>query len=108
MKIIKRNGSEAVFNRDKIHAAVEKANAAVDEQEIEADEIGLYDISMDTNFSIDEKPPLKAAVKYAEELSERCGLPIWMHTAEASVARGLSGLNVLPMTLQKKFFDIQG
>ena len=33
MKIIKRNGSEAVFNRDKIHAAVEKANAAVDDDE---------------------------------------------------------------------------
>ena len=33
MKIIKRNGSEAVFDREKIFAAVEKANAAVDEQE---------------------------------------------------------------------------
>ena len=31
MKIIKRNGAEAVFDFDKIHAAVTKANAAVEE-----------------------------------------------------------------------------
>ena len=30
MKIIKRNGSEAVFNSDKIYSAVQKANEAVD------------------------------------------------------------------------------
>ena len=33
MKLIKRNGSEAVFNKDKIYLAVEKANGAVDESE---------------------------------------------------------------------------
>ena len=31
MKLIKRNGSEAVFDRMKIYSAVEKANLAVDE-----------------------------------------------------------------------------
>ena len=31
MKIIKRNGAEAVFDKSKIHAAVSKANLAVDE-----------------------------------------------------------------------------
>lgn len=31
MKIIKRNGTEAVFDSEKIYSAVEKANAAVDE-----------------------------------------------------------------------------
>jgi ATP-dependent DNA helicase RecG len=45
---------------------------AVDEQEIEADEIELYDIALDRDYVLaDEKPPLKAAVKYAEELSDR-------------------------------------
>lgn len=45
---------------------------AVDEQEIEADEIELYDIALDRDYMLaDEKPPLKAAVKYAEELSAR-------------------------------------
>ena len=39
---------------------------AVDEQEIEADEIELYDIALDRDYMLaDEKPPLKA----------RCSLP---------------------------------
>jgi hypothetical protein len=29
-----------------------------------------------------------------------------MHTAEARVAEKLSGITVLPMTLQKKYFDL--
>ena len=33
MKLIKRNGSEVVFNKDKIYLAVEKANSAVEENE---------------------------------------------------------------------------
>ena len=41
-----------------------------------------------------------------KELSEKTGLPIWLHTAEASVAEGLSGLDVLPMKLQRKIFDL--
>ncbi|MBR3806083.1 MAG: hypothetical protein IKJ13_04505 [Clostridia bacterium] len=43
---------------------------------------------------------------FVKDLSEKTGLPIWMHTAERSVAEGLSGLTVLPMTLQKKYFDL--
>ncbi len=43
---------------------------------------------------------------FAESLSKKTGLPIWMHTAERSVAEGLSGLTVLPMILQKKYFDL--
>ncbi|MBO5009853.1 MAG: hypothetical protein J6D20_04045 [Clostridia bacterium] len=43
---------------------------------------------------------------FVQDLSEKTGLPIWMHTAERSVAEGLSGLTVLPMTLQKKYFDL--
>ena len=49
---------------------------------------------------------LLESVGFAEELSSRTGLPIWMHTAEASVAAKISGLTVLPMTLQKKIFDL--
>ena len=33
MKLIKRNGSEATFDRAKIAAAIAKANAAVDEDD---------------------------------------------------------------------------
>ena len=44
------------------------------------------------------------SVAFAEELSEKTGLPIWFHTAEKRVAEGLSGLEILPLSLQKKIF----
>lgn len=47
-----------------------------------------------------------ASLDFASQLSRETGLPIWMHTAEASVAQQLSGLDVLPMVLQKKIFDL--
>ena len=44
------------------------------------------------------------SVAFAEELSQKTGLPIWLHTAEKSVAEGLSGIPLLPLSLQKKIF----
>lgn len=44
------------------------------------------------------------SVSFAEELSEATGLPIWLHTAEQSVAEKLSGIPLLPLSLQKKLF----
>lgn len=49
-----------------------------------------------------------SSVDFVERLSRETGLPIWFHTAEATVAKQLSGLLVLPMILQKKFFDLRG
>ena len=47
------------------------------------------------------------SIDFVGELSLATGLPVWMHTAEESVARELpSELGVMPMTLQKKFFDL--
>ncbi len=46
------------------------------------------------------------SLDFVERLSERTGLEIFMHTAEASVAKELHGLRVLPMVLQKKIFDL--
>ena len=47
------------------------------------------------------------SLDFVAALSEATGLPVWMHTAEESVARELpSELGVMPMTLQKKFFDL--
>ena len=48
------------------------------------------------------------SIPYMEELSALSGLPVWMTTAEASVAADLAGRveNLLPMTLQKKYFDL--
>ena len=48
------------------------------------------------------------AIPYMEKLSELRGLPIWMTSAEESVAAGLEGKvpGLLPMQLQKKYFDL--
>lgn len=48
------------------------------------------------------------SVDFVEALSLETGLPVWMHTAEESVAKELRGLTVLPMKLQKKYFDLPG
>ena len=46
------------------------------------------------------------SLKLIKQLCDLSGLPLWMHTAEASVATQLTGLSVLPLTLQKKYFDL--
>lgn len=48
------------------------------------------------------------AIPYMEELSRLSGLPLWMTAAESSVAEELAGKvpHLLPMTLQKKYFDL--
>ena len=45
------------------------------------------------------------SVSFAEEVSRATGLPIWLHTAEKSVAEKTEGLETLPLKLQKKYFD---
>ena len=48
------------------------------------------------------------AVPYMEKLSQLSGLPIFAHTAERNVAKGLEGklTPVLPLQLQEKYFDL--
>ena len=48
------------------------------------------------------------ALPFMEKLSSLSGLPVWMTCAENSVAEGLNGmgLDVLPMRLQTKYFDL--
>ena len=46
------------------------------------------------------------SVAFAEELSQVTGLPIWLHTVEKSIAEGISDLPLLPLALQKKYFDL--
>ena len=47
-----------------------------------------------------------ASLDFVRRLSLETGLDVWMHTAEASVADKLEGLEVMPMQLQKKYFDL--
>ena len=47
------------------------------------------------------------SLDFINELCRVSGLPLWMHTATAKVAEQLSGIPVLALTLQKKYFDLQ-
>jgi len=46
------------------------------------------------------------SVAFAEAVSLATGLPIWLNTAEKNIAEGISGIPMLPLTLQKKYFDL--
>ncbi len=46
------------------------------------------------------------SVAFAEKLSDATGLPIWLHTAEKNIAEGISDIPLMPLTLQKKYFDL--
>ena len=46
------------------------------------------------------------SVGFAEEVSRATGLPIWVHTGTEKVVEGITEIPVLPMTLQKKYFDL--
>ena len=47
-----------------------------------------------------------ASREYMEKLSQLSGLPIFMTTAKADVAAQLALPDVLPLTLQEKYFDL--
>ena len=47
-----------------------------------------------------------ASRDYVEKLSQLSGLPLWLTTAERKVAEKLDMENVLPLTLQEKYFDL--
>ena len=46
------------------------------------------------------------SLDYIRNLEQISGLPLWMHTAEAKVAKELTGMLLLPLKLQKKYFDL--
>ena len=46
------------------------------------------------------------SVDFAEAVSRATGLPIWFYAAEKNIAEGLTEIPVLPLTLQKKYFDL--
>ena len=46
------------------------------------------------------------SVGFAEEVGRATGLPIWLHTGTEKVVEGITEIPVLPMTLQKKYFDL--
>ncbi len=62
-----------------------------------------------TNLGRETTPQvITDSLEYIQKLCSLSGLPLWMHTAEASVANRLPPLNapVLAMELQEKYFDL--
>ena len=58
-----------------------------------------------SNLGADTTPEtVRGSLKYMEELSQLCGLPIWMTTARADIAVQLE--DAFPLTLQSKIFDL--
>ena len=65
------------------------------------------DIVNNSNLASETTPETILASKdYMEKLSQLSGLPIWLTTAEKEVAAQLDTENVLPLTLQEKYFDL--
>ena len=65
------------------------------------------DIVNNSNLASETTPETILASKdYIEKLSQLSGLPIWLTTAEKEVAAKLDMENVLPLTLQEKYFDL--
>ena len=52
------------------------------------------------------KEDILNSITLAKELSHISGLPIWLHTATAPLAATLTDLPMLPLVLQKKYFDL--
>ena len=69
--------------------------------------LAFTDIVNNTNLASETTPEtLYASRGYMEKLSRLSGLPIWLTTAEKRVAEKLDMENVLPLTLQEKYFDL--
>ena len=46
------------------------------------------------------------SVDFAKELARAASLPIWMHTVTATLASSITEVEVMPLVLQKKYFDL--
>ena len=69
--------------------------------------LAFTDIVNNTNLASETTPEtVLTSREYMEKLSELSGLPIWLTTAEKNVAAQLDMENVLPLTLQEKYFDL--
>jgi hypothetical protein len=65
------------------------------------------DIVNNSNLASETTPEtIYASQGFVEKLSELSGLPLWLTTAESKVAAQLDLENVLPLTLQEKYFDL--
>ena len=65
------------------------------------------DIVNNSNLASETTPEtIYSSKSYMEELSRLSGLPLWLTTAEKTVAEKLDMESILPLTLQEKYFDL--
>ena len=65
------------------------------------------DIVNNSNLGTETTPELvMESIPYIEKLKNLSGLPVFAHTARADVAAQLKLPDVLPLTLQEKYFDL--
>ena len=70
---------------------------------------GLKFTCIVNNSNIGEETTSQSVIdslEFVDDLCRATSLPLWMHTAEETVARDLSGIPVMSLTLQKKYFDL--
>ena len=69
--------------------------------------LAFTDIVNNSNLASETTPEtIYGSRAYMEKLSQLSGLPIWLTTAEKQVAEKLDMENILPLTLQEKYFDL--
>ena len=96
-----------VLNRHRpLTATVEDAIAIMREIEAAA---GLCFTCIVSNSNLGAettKDTVLESVEFAEAFSKATNLPIWFYTVEKRLAEEISELTILPLTLQKKYFDL--
>ena len=106
---IKVSGYEmyAVINASRPLTRTPEETAEVLREIEAASALPFTGIVNNTNLAAETTPEIiYASREYMEKLSALSGLPIWMTTAEKRVAEKLELENVLPLTLQEKYFDL--
>ena len=69
--------------------------------------LAFTDIVNNSNLGAETTPEtVYSSLAFAEELSRLSGLPVWLTTAEETVAQRLALPNVFPLRLQAKYFDL--
>lgn len=108
--ILEENNYEMMFVANFYRPLTGNAEDALEVmREIEsAGGIPFTAIINNSNIGWDTTPEdIEKTEQTARELSDLCGLPILMTTAERSVAEKMHRDDVFPLDLQKKYFDVR-
>ena len=67
--------------------------------------IKLNCIVNNSNIGCETTPEIvRESLAFAEDVSRATGLPVWLNTVAKEIANEITGIPVLPLSLQKKYF----